>query len=323
MTTLYPLRFRPLFRRYLWGGRKLGTLLGKPIADGDDYAESWEICDRGTDQSIVAFGPLTGATLGDLVKTRGRELLGRHAPQKRFPLLFKFLDARLPLSVQVHPDDARAALLAPAEFGKTEAWIVLHAEADSVIYAGLKPGVDRQALVAAIDRGACDDCLHRFTPRPGDCVFLPAGVVHALGGGLVVAEIQQSSDTTWRLFDWNRAGPDGRPRPLHVDEALEAIDFSIGPVSPVAPQATDRHEIERLVGCDKFVVDRHRDRAPWRLPDDQRCHIVSALAGEVTIAGDPSKLPLTVGDTALVPAERAATEVIPGSGAVVLDIFLP
>ena len=179
--TLYPLRFQPIFRRYLWGGRRLESSLGKQLGPGHDWAESWEICDHAADQSRVQFGPLAGTSLGEL---------GRHHPQPRFPLLLKFLDAAQRLSVQVHPDDARAARLSPPDLGKTEAWVILEAEPGSLIYAGLRPGVDRRALAAAIGQGRCQDCLNVFPPSVGDCIFLPAGTVHALGAGLLVAEIQ-------------------------------------------------------------------------------------------------------------------------------------
>ena len=168
MAELYPLRFRPILRQYIWGGRRLETVLGKALGPGDDYAESWEICDHDADQSVVAAGPLAGMTLGGMVAERGVELLGRHHPQKRFPLLLKFLDAARTLSVQVHPNDAQAALLDPPDLGKSEAWVVLAAEPGGTIYAGLKPGVDRASLAEAIRQGNCQELLHRFEPEPGD-----------------------------------------------------------------------------------------------------------------------------------------------------------
>ena len=144
--------------------------------------------------------------LGELVRHRGGELLGRHASHAAFPLLFKFLDACRDLSVQVHPDDARARRLVPPDLGKTEAWYVIDAAPGSRIYAGLRDGVDRESLGAAVRAGRCGDVLHSFEPRPGDCVFIPAGTVHALGAGLVIAEIQESSDVTYRLYDWDQIG---------------------------------------------------------------------------------------------------------------------
>src|SRR5262245_7164495 len=246
MPPLYPLTFHAVLKRYLWGGRRLGSVLGKPIGEGSDYAESWEIADHAQGQSIVAQGPLVGTTLHDLVASRRDELLGRHAPQSRFPLLFKFLDCQRDLSVQVHPDDAAAARLDPPDLGKTEAWLILDAQPGSRVYAGLKAGVDRADLEREVKRGQVVPCLSRFEPQGGDCIFIPAGTVHALGAGLLVAEIQQASDTTYRLFDWNRVGPDGRPRPLHVEQALGAMDFSASAVAPCRPHQTNRPHVEQL-----------------------------------------------------------------------------
>ncbi|HEY2839000.1 MAG TPA: type I phosphomannose isomerase catalytic subunit [Pirellulales bacterium] len=323
MSSLGPLRFVPMFRRYVWGGRKLGTFLGKPIGEGEDYAESWEVVDHGEDQSIVAAGPSAGAPLGQLVRERGGDLFGRHAPLPQFPLLFKYLDAQRDLSVQVHPDDARAALLSPPDFGKTEAWVIVAAEPESWIYAGLKRGFDRAALAREVSQGASELSLHRFHPQVGDCVFIPAGAVHAIGSGLVVAEIQQSSDTTWRLHDWNRLDASGRPRPLHVEAALEAIDYSLGPLSPARPAPTERPHVSRLVECDKFVLDRWTFNSSDFIDDDNRFHILSVLAGEVAISGDPTGRALSAGETALLPAVRDATELIPRQGAIMLDAYLP
>lgn len=322
MSDLYPLRFEPLFRRYLWGGRRLASVLNKPIGDGDDYAESWELVDHGEDQSVVAFGDLAGQTLSALVRDRGDELLGRHSPQTRFPLLFKFLDANRDLSVQVHPDDRAAAQLDPPDLGKTEAWVVIAAEPGSLIYAGLKDGVGRQELEAAMRAGITDDCLHRFEPAVGDCIFIPAGTVHAIGAGLVVAEIQQASDTTFRLFDWNRVGPDGQPRPLHIEQGLDAVDYTFGPVHPQTPRTLGTSPVERLVSCDKFVLDRWQISEPCRVGGDDRFHILALLDGEMTIEGDTSPAPLKRGQTVLLPASCGEV-VCRSQGARFLDMYLP
>jgi mannose-6-phosphate isomerase len=320
---LPPLRFGPILPRYLWGGRRLETHLDKPLGEGDDYAESWEVCDRPGDQSRVDRGPLAGVSLGELVRERGRELLGRHAPLDRFPLLFKFLDAQKTLSVQVHPNDDQAARLASPDLGKTEAWVVLDAQPGSLIYAGLKRGFDRAALERELRRGTCELCLHHFEPRPGDCIFIPAGMVHAIGTGLLVAEIQQSSDVTYRLFDFNRVGPDGRPRTLHIDEGLAAIDFAYGPAVPQTPVPGPRPHVEQLVECDKFVLDRWEIASPETMGGDDRCHLLAVLEGELTIAGDPDERPLRKGSTALLPASLGATELRPRGTAVLLDAYLP
>jgi len=301
----------------------LETCLGKPIGLGSDYAESWEVADHGADQSIVDRGPLAGATLGDLVRQRGPELLGRHHPQSRFPLLVKFLDAAQPLSVQVHPNDEQAAQLNPPDLGKTEAWYILSADPGSTIYAGLRRGVDRQQLADAICRGTCEDVLHHFVPKAGDCLFIPAGTVHALGAGLLVAEVQQSSDTTFRLYDWNRRSPDGKPRPLHVEPGLAVVDFQRGPVDPVQPKPAGSPGISRLVACDKFIMDRWDFDQPREIGGDERFHIVCVLQGAVRIGRDPHGEPLAKGGTALLPAGLGGVKLVPQQPTVLLDTYLP
>ena len=320
-----PLRLEPLYRRYLWGGRRFATVFGRDLPPGDDYAESWELVDRGPEQTLVAGGPLAGTALGTLVRERGRELLGRHAPLARFPLLFKFLDACRDLSVQVHPDDARAARLSPPDRGKTEAWYVVAAAPGSRIYAGLRHGVTGADLAAAIRAGRCEELLHAFEPRPGDCVFIPAGTVHAIGAGLLVAEIQQSSDVTYRLYDWNRVGPDGRPRPLHVDAGIEAVT-RFGPVDPVTPGRTADPAVRRLVTSPFFVFDEVRCDRPRQIGGDDACHFLAVVQGRMRFAAAPGLSPLGPGDCALVPAAAGGVAIAPLAGhpaVTLLHVTLP
>jgi mannose-6-phosphate isomerase len=323
MHALPLLRFNPILREYLWGGRRLGTDLGKPIGAGNNYAESWEIVDHGADQSTVADGPLTGKALHDLVTQEGRAIFGRHYPRNQFPLLLKFLDCQQTLSVQVHPNDEQGAKLNPPDLGKTEAWVVLATEPGSKIYAGLKPGVDRQTLEREVTRGNCEVCLHEFEPRVGDCVLIEAGTVHALGAGLLIAEIQQASDTTYRLFDWNRVDRDGKPRQLHIREALNVTDYTRGPVNAVTPARTNEYGIEHLIQCDKFVLDRLRLSAPHTPPNDNRFHILSVVEGAVSIGTKNENCNLQRGNTVLVPATTDEVKITPRGGAVVLDMYLP
>ena len=319
----YPLQFQQVFRRYLWGGRRLGSVLGKNIGAGKDYAESWEVVDHSSEQSIVSNGPLAGIALTDLLKQYGQELMGRHHPTDRFPLLFKYLDANEALSLQVHPDDSRAAKLDPPDLGKTEAWVVLDRKPGSVIYAGLKSGFDRAALSREVARGTTELCMHKVEPCVGDCLFIPAGVVHALGAGCVIAEIQQSSDTTYRLFDWNRVDTDGKSRPLHVEEALKAIDYDHGPVHPQIPKVTESEQVERLVDCSKFVLDRWKLDRTQMLAGDDRFHIVSVIAGKVELSTVSYTVDLSLGDTVLLPAAIGAVELRTTSSATLLDMYLP
>ena len=325
MQPLYPLTFEPVLKRYLWGGRRLETLLNKRLGDGSDYAESWEIADHDHGQSVVANGPLAGTTLHELVATRGKELLGKHAPQPRFPLLFKFLDCQRDLSVQVHPNDAAAARLTPPDLGKTEAWVILDAQPGSRVYAGLKHGCDRAALEAAVLQGNTAECLHSFEARPGECLFIPAGVVHALGAGLLGAEIQQASDTTFRLYDWGRVGPDGAPRQLHVNEALDAIDYTAGEIQPQRPQATNRAGIERLVSCDKFVLERWTLNRADHLNLQGGFGMVSVLAGKLCVVPEKSLTDITLvrGQTVLLPACLDGAQMDPLEAATALVMYCP
>lgn len=325
----YLLRFEPLFRRYLWGGRRLGTMLGKAIGPGEDYAESWEIVDHGDDQSVVLNGPLAGRTLGELVREQPAALLGEEFKgAESFPLLFKFLDCNRTLSVQVHPNDEQGAQLDPPDLGKTEAWVVLAAEPGSKIYAGLKPGVTAEQLATAIAAGHCERYLHEFEAHVGDCVFIPAGTVHALGEGLVIAEIQQASDTTFRLHDWNRVDAAGNPRQLHVDESLATIDYTRGPVASQRPQPV-APSVERLVECDKFLLDRLTlaDGGTATIGGDGSFHLLALLEGELNVAtksiGGTTNEILSAGQTALLPAAAGRAVVASRGKTVVLDVSLP
>lgn len=319
----YPLQFEPRYRQYIWGGRRFESVLGRELGEGERFAESWEVVDHGQDQSVVANGPLQGQTLHQLIDQEGRALLGRHYPQTQFPLLFKFLDCNRNLSVQVHPDDARARQLDPPDLGKTEAWIILDAEPGAKVYAGLKRGFDRGALAREVARGTTELCLHSFEPQPGDCIFVPAGVLHALGAGLLVAEIQQASDTTYRLFDWNRVDTDGKPRPLHIEETLEATDYDRGPVSAVQPQVTDQPHVDNLVTCDKFILDRWNFDSEQTLEMDNRFHLIAVLSGNVEVVTAGQSVSLGAAQTSLVPASCGTLTLRPKGPSVMLDIYLP
>lgn len=333
MSSLYPLRFQPLFRQYIWGGRRLQTSLGKAIGSGDDYAESWELVDHGEDQSRVLAGELAGSSLHELLANFGEQLFGDsyatwnqterpEALQYRFPLLFKFLDCNRPLSVQVHPNDEQGGTLNPPDLGKTEAWVVLEAEAGSKIYAGLKSGVNREQLADAVASGETESVLHAFEPRVGDCVFIPAGTVHALGAGLVIAEIQQASDTTFRLFDWNRVDSEGNSRPLHIDESLAVTDFDHGPVHAV--QATAKTaDRELLVECDKFVLQKRRLTQPTRLGEVGEMRFIAVINGSISVDGDPLGSPIERGETVLLPASCGDVVVTPSSSSEILEVTLP
>lgn len=261
-TALYPLTFHPEYRQYVWGGRGLERL-GRSLPPAVTVAESWEVSGHPDTPTRVDAGPLAGQPLTEIMLTYGVELVGRRSgnalAKERFPLLIKLLDAADRLSVQVHPPDSYAAQHEAGEWGKTEMWYFLHAEPDVRIIYGLQPGVDRERFRRALAEGRLEGCLHFLPVRTGDAVLVPAGAVHALLGGVLVAEIQQTSDLTYRVYDWNRLGPHGLPRPLHVEKALEVIDFgfvSPEPAQPAPLPAPPGARGELLGQSAYFVVER-------------------------------------------------------------------
>jgi mannose-6-phosphate isomerase len=322
---LHPLRFEPIFKRLIWGGRKLASVLRKPIGEGSEYAESWEISDHRADVSRVAEGPFAGATLRDLIGRHGEDLLGPAiGVREQFPLLIKFIDAQRDLSVQVHPDDDRGRRLAN-DNGKTETWVVVHAEPGSRIYAGLKPGTTRADMIGAIESGTVESLLHWFPARAGDCILIPAGTVHAIGAGVVLAEVQQMSDATFRLHDWGRVGPDGKPRQLHLAEALESIDFEAG---PVAPMATTSEPMpggvrERLARSEYFALERLTIDGPTTIGDPERFTIVVDLDGEVDVRSGEMSVSMGLGQTLLLPASIGPCEFAPRGRATLLTCIVP
>ncbi len=326
LTTMPPLKLHPILKRIRWGGRRLGTVLGKPLGPEADYAESWEIADHGDDQSVVNGGQYAGATLNHLVRTQGRELFGddAHRFPDQFPLLIKFLDAHDRLSIQVHPNDSDARAYDPTENGKTEAWVILSAEPGSRVYAGLKPEINEPALREALASNRLEDCLHSFEVKAGDCVFIPAGTVHAISEGILLAEVQQQSDLTFRLHDWGRVGADGQPRPLHIEDALHCTDFDRGPVrcsEPVPLAGIDGGE--EVVRCAYFTIRRYSGRGTVTIPHDHCFHILMGLAGNSHITAADTDESLTLGETVLLPAARKPTTVERNDDAVILDIFIP
>jgi mannose-6-phosphate isomerase len=322
---LLPLRFEPILKELIWGGRRLATVLNKPLGAAARYGESWELADHRDDVSRVAEGPLAGATLRDLVRTRGDELLGAAVGRReQFPLLVKYIDAHQVLSVQVHPDDERGRRLAN-DNGKTEAWVVLHAEPGSRIYAGLHAGVTRGDFARALEAGAVEELLHHFEARPGDCILIPAGTVHAIGAGVVLAEIQQMSNATFRVHDWGRVGADGRPRALHLAEALESIDFAAGPVGPLTPlpESIEGGTRETLARSPFFALERLRLRGPSRVGRDDRFTILLGLAGSAEVRRGGSAATVGYGETLLLPASLGACEVVPLGEATILSCIVP
>jgi mannose-6-phosphate isomerase len=248
-------------------------------------------------------------------------LLGSDVPEGAFPLLLKYLDCNRVLSVQVHPCDEYGLQMEKPDLGKTEAWYIVAAEPQSLIYAGLKSGVDRPTLQQAIEAGQTEQVLHSFHPQGGDIVFIPSGTVHALGAGLLVAEIQQSSDTTFRLFDWNRIDADGNARPLHLQQGLEVTDYTSGPVMPRRSDSLVSGW-QSMVECDKFVL-RVMEIGQSSIAGDGKFHIVTVPRGKATLRVDERVTLMKAGMTVLLPAAMDSCEVSVGEDGTVLTMQLP
>jgi mannose-6-phosphate isomerase len=306
-TMMDPLRFTPFLRPMVWGGRRLGQCLGKLLPDQQLYGESWEISDHAAHASVVDCGPLVGLSLCELMTRYRVELLGAAAKEcSVFPWLVKHLDAHDWLSVQVHPDDNLVQRWWPGEGGKTEVWFVLEALAGSKIYAGLLPDVDESALRQALQRGAVTECLHSFEPHPGDCVYLPAGTVHAVGGGVLMVEVQQTSDATFRLFDWNRRDAAGNARALHIDQSMACIDWRAGPVQPVQAPGFDRGcqtpVRQMLAQCRYFHLAFWRDTRQFAVDGQGKLQLLIVVQGQGSLLLGQAEQALAPGQVWVLPA---------------------
>jgi mannose-6-phosphate isomerase len=293
----YPLKFRPIYKQRIWGGRKLAEVFGKELPPGQKIGESWELADLPQDKSAIANGELAGRTLRSANETYPREITGDTSFAGPFPLLVKLLDCQDILSVQVHPDPQTCRRLGAGE-PKTECWYIISAEPDAVIYKGVKKGVTKEQFAEAIEKGTVADTLAKVPVAAGECHFLPAGTAHAIGPGLLIAEIQTPSDTTYRVFDWNRVDDAGKARELHIEQALESIHFDVsGDDLPVTTMG-------RLVDCGYFKIDKgHQSRNRELLLSPGQMKTLIIMSGCGTILGTKGSLvEFRAGDCLLVPA---------------------
>ena len=300
-----PITFKPLYKERIWGGRMLAEKIGRDLPPESPIGESWELVDRADDQSVVDQGPHTGITLHELWMQHRAAVFGNSAPDlPRFPLLAKILDAREKLSVQVHPP-ARLAKQLNGE-PKTEMWYLLDADADADLFVGFRNGVTRESFQAALQTGTCADLLHRIPVKRADFIFIPSGRCHAIGAGCFIIEIQQNSDTTYRVFDWNRVDDKGKPRQLHIAESLASMDFTDH------EPALDQARGEALVSCEYFRVDQWRLIEP-RADSELVGSIFTVVNGRVKCggrefgSGDFFLLPASASDRELVPVTPGAT----------------
>lgn len=293
---LYPLKFKPIYKKRIWGGQKLRQIFNKDIPQGQKIGESWELADLPHDKSVIVNGQLAGQTLAAVLKEYPKEMAGNENLRRPFPLLIKFLDAQDILSVQVHPDAAACKKMGKGQ-PKTECWYIIEAENKAVIYKGLKKGVTKEQFRQAIEKGNVADMLAKVPVEKGQCHFLPAGTAHSIGQGILIAEIQTPSDTTYRVFDFNRVTENGKPRQLHIEEALECIHFD---ASSEDLAVTTRG---RLIDCPYFKIDKHEQKKGDDIQfsaGTMRNLIMLSGNGQISTGAEPA-VAFKAGDCVLVP----------------------
>lgn len=302
----YPLQFQPEFKERVWGGRALERF-GFAVPEGR-IGEAWTIGDHPNGTTKVMNGELAGKGLDEIRSLYGRDFFGSkgYSGNARFPLLIKLLDCQDDLSVQVHPNDHYAGL-PQGELGKTEMWYVLDAKPDAKIIYGLEPGVTRETLAAAIEKGTIMDCLHEVSVKAGDCFYIPAGTVHALCAGVLVAEIQQNSDTTYRLYDYNRMGLDGKLRELHVEDSLNVIAYEGSGATRMTTELAASGEWLTMVDSPYFVTEKGRVDGTWELTTHCDSFVVHIICeGEGHIRWADGSIAAKPGDCFLIPANLGA-----------------
>lgn len=317
MSKWYPLFFNPVYKDYLWGGSRIPERFHRDLPPGL-YAESWELSTHPDGPTPIANGPLAGQMLSDLLPDSRDELLGTRVPGDDFPLLIKLIDARDTLSVQVHPNDRNAAAVGGDP--KTEMWYFLEGDGSACVYCGLQPGVDRARFLKALENKTVADILRAVPAHKGKAVFVPGGRVHAIGAGCLILEIQQNSNTTYRIYDWDRVGAEGRPRDLHIEKALQVIDWENN-ADPLC-----RPDGPVIQSCPWFRLERLE--LPACGQSFATCgtsfHALFAAEGTAKLSWETGSVPIPAGQTCLLPAALGDYALQPGGGeATLLRISIP
>ena len=305
-TNLYPLTFKPVYKDYPWGGSRIPETFNRDVPEGI-YAESWEISDRNDGMSIVSNGPLAEKTLQEVLSDNAEAILGSHVEGKSFPLLIKLIDAKQKLSVQVHPNDETAA-----EFGgeaKTEMWYML-GDNEAGVYCGLKDGVTKESFIQAVEEGTSGDTMTFVPVSKEDTIFVPGGRIHAIAENSLLLEVQQNSNTTYRLYDWDRMGNDGKPRELHIEQALNVISWDDSENPLVAPEMlvhTDTFKCWKVLECEYFRLEKLTFTAPLEVPlDGTTFHALFVSEGTASVSWGEETLVLPAGTSVLIPAGLGA-----------------
>ena len=301
-TNLYPLTFKPVYKDYPWGGSRIPEVFNRDVPEGI-YAESWEITDHDDGMSIVANGPLTGKTLREILQQNPKEIIGSEVVGTKFPLLIKLIDARQKLSVQVHPNDETAATFGGE--AKTEMWYLL-GDNPSQVYCGLNEGVTKESFLQAVVDDTSGETMRPVPVQKGSAVFVRGGSVHAIDEGCLMLEIQQNSNTTYRIYDWGRMGNDGTPRPLHIEQAINVINWDDHDSSLVEPKGlvdTDNFQCLEVLKCEYFQVEKLVLSAPLEVPmSGKTFHALFVAEGETIISWGEESLTAPAGTSILVPA---------------------
>ena len=324
-TTLYPLKFKPIYKEKIWGGQKLKTILNKDFGNLDNCGESWELSGVKGDISVVAEGPLKGQTLTALIHEYKGEIIGNKVYQQfgnEFPLLIKFIDAAEDLSIQVHPNDALAKERHNS-FGKTEMWYVVQADEGATLISGFNQSTSREEYLTYFNQGKLMDLLNQEHVKDDDVFFLPAGRVHTIGKGLVIAEIQQTSDVTYRIYDFDRVDKHGNKRELHVDEAIAAIDFKFYEDYKTT-YARDKSEV-KLVESKYFQTARLtiKDSISRDYTELDSFVVLMFLEGGGELYFDQGRIPVQKGDTVLVPSSIKNLIINPSTATKLLEVSVP
>lgn len=322
---LYPLKFIPILKPTIWGGHKLGTILNKPLGNSDAYGESWEISGVEGDISVVKEGALQGKTLTAIINKYKGGLIGNKVYQhfgEKFPLLIKFIDANQDLSIQVHPDDVLAKKRHNS-YGKTEMWYVIDAEKDATLISGFNKETNKEEYLKSFNSGKLTELLNKEQATNDDVFFLPAGRVHTIGKGLMIAEVQQTSDITYRIYDFDRVDKDGNKRELHVEEALDAIDFNYYDDYKTAYDQTQK-QVE-LATSNYFICNRilSQSATTKNYSSIDSFIILMVLEGGGALQTNDGAYQYNKGDTYLIPASINEVIINPESSSKILEIYLP
>lgn len=324
MAAFYPLTFKPIYKTKIWGGHRIAAMFHRDITAGSHIGESWELSDRPDENSVVADGAFAGMSFAELRARYPQEMFGEFATecQRAFPLMIKFIDAEEPLSLQVHPDN-RYALKHENDLGKTEVWYIVDAMPGATVTRGFKAGVTPDKVAKALQQGKIESQVFSFDVKKGDAIFLPAGTIHGMSGGIFLAEVAQNSDVTYRVYDYGRTDSRGQARPLHLQQAMDVFSFR-DPGPPVLKPVKVEPLHYRLVVSDVFSLYKYDFREPVHDFSLKRCRMFVNLEGHGTIISPEGlfeDVDFHPGTTIFMPAAVKDYSLVPATHCIMLDII--